>query len=757
MPATRAAASGEGIRGFGRESAAAEIKSEKAFDAAIDPAEMRSWLQELSSAPNQVGSPHDRANADFLLARFKEWGWDARIETFTVLYPTPKAVALEMLAPEPFRARLTEGTPEAGALPPYNVFGADGDVTGDLVYVNFGMPDDYALLARLGVDVSGKVVIARYGAGWRGLKVKLAAEHGAAACILYSDPHEDGYFLGDVYPKGPNRPEDGVQRGSVADTTLYTGDPLTPGTASTPEAARIALSEAKTLMKIPVLPIGYGDARPLLAALAGPVAPGSWRGALPITYHVGPGPAKVHLTISSDWGQKEIYDVVAVMEGSESPNQWVLRGNHHDAWVRGAWDPLSGTVSLMAEAKAIGALAKAGWRPKRTLVYASWDAEEPGLIGSTEWAEAHAGELQRKAILYVNSDTNARGFLRAKGSQAFQRLVNEAARDVTDPETGASVLERRRALENVHPARPGAGAEDEAVAAAAEAGGDLPLAPMGTGSDYTPFLQHLGISAVDLEFGGEAANEGIYHSAYDNFDHFERFGDPGFAYSAALARTAGRIVLRAADAEVIPVRFRDLSDAVARYAADAEKLVDHERAGAERVGRWVDDGSFKLAADPQAPEAAPERPAEVPRIDFRALNAAVARLRTSADACDRALERAAAGAAGISPDQVAEANHLVQGFEQTLLLKDGLPGRPWFRHALYAPGVATGYSAKTLPAIREAVETGHWKEVPDAVAGAAAAVAAAAARIEEAGLRTAPRLGTGPAEGGPTPTPPNDA
>ncbi len=500
----------EGLLGFKAASSAAELGAERTFDKAIDPAELRSWLEQMSSEPNQVGSPHDKANAEFILGKFKEWGWDARIETFYVLYPTPKSVSLEMVAPTDYKAKLAEpavagdrtSANTAGALPPYNVYGADGDVTADLIYVNFGMPADYTELERLGLDVKGKIVIVRYGGGWRGLKPKLAYEHGAVGCIIYSDPHEDGYWSGDVYPKGGYRPEFGVQRGSVEDMTLYTGDPLTPGVGATKDAKRLSIEDAKVILKIPVMPISYGDAQPLLAALDGPVAPAGWRGALPFTYHVGPGPAKVHLAISSDWGQKQIYDVIAVMQGSDYPNQWVVRGNHHDGWVFGAWDPLAGNLAVMAEAKAIGELAKTGWKPRRTLVYCSWDGEEPGLLGSTEWAETHADELRAKAVLYVNSDTNGRGILFMDGSHSYQHFANEVAGGVLDPETGASILERRRAKIRVDaydrsnaPDRP-LTPDEQVLLSAANAGGDLPLGALGSGSDYTPFIQHLGI-AVD--------------------------------------------------------------------------------------------------------------------------------------------------------------------------------------------------------------------------------------------------------------------
>ncbi len=746
----------ERILGFGPASADAELQNEKSLDASINPSDERAWLQQLASEPNQVGSPHDKANADFLLAQFKAWGWDARIETFSVLYPTPKSVSLEMVAPEPFKARLSEEpqSKDKAALPPYAIYGADGDVTGELVYVNYGMPEDYEELVRLGIDVSGKVVIARYGGGWRGLKPKLAAQHGAIGCLIYSDPRDDGYWQGDAYPKGPFRPEDGVQRGSVADLTLYPGDPQALGGKVEQGAPRPPLSEAKSLAGIPVLPISYSDARPLLQALGGPVAPASWRGALPFTYHVGSGPAKVHLSIASDWSQREIYDVVAVLEGSDYPNQWVLRGNHHDGWVNGAWDPLSGTVSLMSEAKAIGTLARTGWRPKRTIVYLSWDGEEPGLLGSTEWVEAHRAELMRKAFLYFNSDSNARGVLYAGGSSSLERLVNEVASSVGDPEVAASVGDRLRATLKVIGAK-GSGGESDALFASAESGGDLPLSALGAGSDYSPFLDHLGIASLDFEFRS-GANDGIYHSAYDTFEHFDRFGDPGFAYSATLARTVGRVVLRSADADLLPVRFTSLADAVTRYVVEIQKQWERERDEAKRVSKLIDDGTYRLAFENGQALQPPERPAEVPRLDFRPLSVAAARLRMSAAAFDSAYARALTTEPQPSTGQLADVNRLLLGFEQTLLLKSGLPGRAWYRHALYAPGALTGYSAKTIPGVREAVEQGRWSDASEEMNLAASAIESAAKRLDEASSRLVPRIGMGNAGVRPTPTPPPD-
>jgi N-acetylated-alpha-linked acidic dipeptidase len=752
----------DSLLGFRAASCADELAREKAFDGAVSPSDMRSWLEQMSSEPNQVGSPHDKANADFMLGLLTEWGWDAHIETFYVLYPTPKSETVEMVAPVAFRARLSEGPVEGdrtssrthGGLPPYNIYGADGDVTADLVYVNFGMPSDYADLTRRGIDVAGKIVIVRYGVGWRGLKPKLAQEHGAAGCIIYSDPHEDGYFAGDAYPKGGYRPEDGVQRGSVADITLYSGDPLTPGVGATQDAKRLPISEAKDLLKIPVIPISYADARPLLAALEGPVAPPSWRGSLPFTYHIGPGPAKVHLAVSSDWSQKPIYDVIAVMRGSQYPNQWVLRGNHHDGWVFGAYDPLAGNIAVMAEAKAIGSLAKAGWAPKRTLVYASWDGEEPGLLGSTEWAETHEDELRRKAVLYVNSDTNARGELFIGGSQAYQHFANEVAGGVADPETGASILSRLRAKVMVDAMDAGRDPEDpesRLMLRAARAGGDLPLEALGSGSDYTPFLQHLGISCINLGFRGEDQDSGIYHSAYDSFDHFVRFGDPKFEYCAALARTAGRLVLRAADADVIPQRFGDLADTAADYVSQVEKLVEAEREHARALAELIDSGAYKLTADPQDALRAPEPPGAVPRMDFGPLERAAAHLRRSAKAYDDAFTRASQGDFAIPAGNLLQLNALLQGTEQALTSPRGLPGRDWYRHMLYAPGLYTGYAAKTLPGVREALELHRWAEAAEYVPVAASCLDAAAARIDQAAALLSARAA--PARGGAVPPP----
>jgi len=706
--------------GFSPAGADAEAQLEQRFDADLSADEEREWLQRLSAAPNHVGSAHDKANAEFILAKFSEWGWDASLETFSALYPTPREVRLELTAPTRYVAKLREPPVPGDAtssqtrdeLPPYNIYGADGDISGELVYVNQGIPEDYTELDRRGISVKGRVVLARYGGGWRGLKPKLAYQHGAIGCLIYSDPLDDGYGRGDVYPKGGFRPADAVQRGSVQDILLYTGDPLTPGIGSTQDAKRLALADAKTILKIPVLPISYADAEPLLAALGGPVAPAAWRGGLPLAYHIGPGAARVHLKIASDWGQKTLYDVIAKLPGAVEPDRWIIRGNHHDAWVFGASDPLSGTVALMSEAKAIGRLVQAGWRPRRTLIYASWDGEEPGLIGSTEWAETHAVELQEKAALYVNSDNNGRGVLHVGGTHALQRFVSEVARDVKDPETDASVLTRAIAARRVHAYEAGPTADG---AHADAGGGDLRLGALGSGSDYTPFLQHLGISSLDFGFSGES-DYGVYHSAYDSFDHFRRFVDPAFAYEVALAKVAGRTVLRAAQADLLPTRAADFARSIAGYDEELHRAADRMRTKTRDLDALLDAGAFALAADAREARAAPQRETDVPYLNFAQLDNAVEQLKASADAFDQVYARASMSQDAAAPARRERLNAMLTILEETLTDARGLPARPWYKHMIYAPGIHTGYEAKTLPAIREAIEDRRWEEANQYIA-----------------------------------------
>jgi N-acetylated-alpha-linked acidic dipeptidase len=689
---------------------------ERNFDTLIRPNDLRDWMKLLAAEPNHVGSPHDKANAEQILAWFKGWGWDAHIETFQVLYPTPIDESLELAGPKPFKATLQE-PPIAGdssataiepALPAYVEYQGDGDVTAGLVYVNFGMQDDYKMLERLGVSVKGKIVIARYGSGWRGLKPKLAQDHGAVGCIIYSDPADDGYSVDETYPSGPMRPPHGVQRGSVADMQLYPGDPLTPGIGAAKNAKRLKISEAQSILKIPVLPISYADAEVFLQALGGRVAPPAWRGTLPITYHVGTGVAVARLAVKSNWRLKPIYDVVAIMQGSIYPDQWVVRGNHHDGWVFGASDPMSGQVALLAEAKAIGGLVKQGWRPKRTIVYTSWDGEEPMLVGSTEWAETHAGELKKKVLLYINSDTNERGFLSVGGSHDFQHLVNEVAADVIDPETGVPIGQRLRAKMRVAALEPDAKERVKAEAKiAADPNKDFPIEPLGSGSDFSSFLQHLGVPALDVGFGEEGDSRGVYHSRYDTFEHHSRFVDPGFVYDALLARTVGRMVLRVVESSAPVQRAVGFADAVSGYLDEVKKLADDKREEAETQANLLRDRAFELAADPTKSSGLPTTLTRVPHLEFAALEDAVDRLRRSAKAYDDALAK---GASDLSDARLARLQVLMFDIDQTLAPNVGLPGRTWYKNLIYAPGRFTGYGAKTLPGVREAIEDQRWAD-----------------------------------------------
>ena len=719
------------LLGFTAESSAAERALEARYDGLLQKQNLHDWMKRMSARPHHVGSPYGKEVAEFMAAQFRSWGYDTKIEQYDVLFPTPKTRLLEMVGPTRFTARLSEPalTEDATSgqtseqLPTYNAYSADGDVTGDLVYVNYGVPADYEELERRGIDVSGKIVIARYGGSWRGIKPKVAAEKGAIGALIYSDPRDDGYFQGDVYPKGAYRNEFGAQRGSVADMPTFPGDPLTPGVGATKDAKRLALKDAPTLTKIPVLPISYGDALPLLRALGGPLAPTAWRGALPITYHLGPGPAKVHLKVEFDWKTAPAYNVIATMRGRELPDQWIIRGNHHDAWVNGADDPISGMVALMEEARAIGELAKTGWRPRRTIVFAGWDAEEPGLLGSTEWVEHHADELRRKAVVYINTDSNGRGFFGAGGSHTLQRFINEVARDVIDPQTKVPVLERRRASDRLS-----TNSETEAVA---KAGGDLRISALGSGSDYTPFLQHLGIASLNIGFGGEDGG-GSYHSVYDSFDHYTKFGDPGFEYGLALAKVGGRTVLRLANADILPFTFSPFAETVGRYVTEVTKLADDMRKSTEASNARITDRVYELAADPTETWVTPKPQQAVPQLDFEVLKKSLARLEASGKAYDSALTVAVAAGRIPSGTAAKALGDILVRTERAMTRPHGLPRRGWFRHHIYAPGYYTGYGVKTLPGVREAIEQRDWKETEEQIAIVAAVLNDVAGEIDSA-------------------------
>jgi N-acetylated-alpha-linked acidic dipeptidase len=704
------------LAGFPGRSGDAQLALEDRFAASLDAANLRAWLKELSAAPHHTGSPGGRRVAESLAAKFESWGFATRIETFYALMSTPKERRVEMLAPSAYRASLEEPaipghTPAdvAGSLPPYNVFSRDGDVTAEAVYVNYGLREDYERLAALGVSVKGRIVVARYGRAFRGIKPRLAGENGAIGALLYSDPADGGYAQGVVYPEGPFMPPAGYQRGSVLDITRFTGDPLSPGQGATrehrpPSAKQIAAAASK----VPVLPLSARDVQPILAAMTGPVAPPEWRGALPITYRLG-GNVKLRLQVAQDWTIVPLHNVVARLEGSAWPDEWILRGNNHDAWNYGALVAGSGLVALLEEARGIGALALKGWRPKRTLVYLAWDGEEQGLLGSTEWAETHAAELRAKAVSYLNSGITNQGFFAAGGSHVLETLVTDVARRVKDPKRGVPAYDR--VAERVR--LQGSAQERRDL----EVSQRLRLAPLGLGSDWTPFLQHLGIASLDFAFEGEA-DGGVYHSIYDNFDFYDRFGDPGYRYGIALAQASGRTMLRLANAEILPFDFSGTAAAFAGYVGELATLVDEMR-------------------------QAPAQRDAVPRLDFGALEVASTRLGASAGRFLRA--RQAFEQSGTADTAlVAQVNERLRRSEQCLAPERGLPGRPWYRHHLYAPGAYTGYGVKTLPGVREAVERRAWKEARSEIAAVGGVIDDYAAAIDRASELLEARLARAP-------------
>jgi N-acetylated-alpha-linked acidic dipeptidase len=728
------------LYGYSAESSRTERQWEEKLRAIPNPENLRAYMQHLSARPHNVGTPYDKENAEWILAKFKEFGLDAHIEQFDVLYPTPKERVVELVEGGPkFVAKLQEppvpqdptSNQQSEQLPTYHAYSIDGDVTAPLVYVNYGVPEDYEQLERMGVSVKGAIVIARYFHSWRGIKPKVAAEHGAVGCLIYSDPHEDGYVQGDTFPSGAWRPKDGVQRGSVADMPIYPGDPLTPGVGATKNARRLAIKDAPTITKIPVLPISYGDAQPLLAALTGRVAPEGWRGGLGITYHVGPGLAKVHLKVKSNWEPlKPVFDVIARIPGSSFPDEWVIRGNHHDAWVNGAEDPTSGMVAVLEEGRAFGELLKAGWKPKRTIMLCAWDGEEPGLLGSTEWAEEHYDDLRAHAVAYVNSDSNGRGYLNVEGSHTLEKFSNDVARDVSDPETQLSVWKRSR-LHDIANAKSAEQRKELRERA------DLRIPALGSGSDYTAFLQHDGIASLNIGFGGEDGG-GIYHSIYDDFYWYTHFSDTDFVYGRALAQTGGTAVMRLADAELLPFEFGDFADTVETYIKELKALSQKTHDDIRERNREIEEGVFKASDDPRQPLVAPRMETVPPHLNFAPLENAAEELTRSAAEYRKAFEEASAnGGARMASASLTEVNHLLIQSEHKLTNSEGLPNRPWFKHQLYAPGFYTGYAVKTVPAVREAIEQKQWKQADEAIVVVAGVLRDEAALISSAAAQLA--------------------
>ncbi|HEX3819387.1 MAG TPA: transferrin receptor-like dimerization domain-containing protein [Candidatus Sulfotelmatobacter sp.] len=716
--------------GYMAQNSTTEHDWEKKFQDGIVANNIRENMRRLSARPHHVGSPYDKDNAEWMLARFKEWGLDAHIESFDVLFPTPKERSLDLLSPKPFKAKLQEPAlavdPTTGQtseqLPTYNAYSIDGDVTGPLVYVNFGNREDYDELDRLGVSVKGAIVIARYGSGWRGVKPKVAAEHGALGCIIYSDPREDGFFHGDDYPTGGWRSKDGVQRGSVMDTD-YPGDPLTPGVGAVAGAKRLALKDAKTITKIPVLPISYADAQPFLEALQGQVVPENWRGGLPITYHVGPGPARVHLKVASNWDLKPLYDVIATIPGS-SPDQWVIRGNHHDAWVNGADDPIAGMAPELEEARMLGELHKQGWTPKRTIIYCAWDGEEPGLLGSVEWVETHRDDLQKHAVFYLNTDGNERGFFGAGGTQDLQAFISSVARDINDPEKNISIFQRSHLRAIQH-------AKDADERGKVRHAPDLRINALGDGSDYTAFQDYAGIPSLDIGFGGEDEGD-QYHSIYDDFYWYTHFADNDFSYGRALAQTSGTAVMRFADSDLLPYDYAPQAEAIAKYESDLEKLLKDKQDEFTERNLELEEGVFTATSDPHKTYVPPPVEVVPPYMNFAPMKNSLDLLKKSAEHYTKALAKFKGTSASISPQAIVSVNNELMGISRLFLNEKGLPERPWFKNQIYAPGAYTGYGAKPVAAVREYMDEKKWKEADAQIPMVADVIARIAAGIDKA-------------------------
>jgi N-acetylated-alpha-linked acidic dipeptidase len=717
-------AGAENIIGFDQGETQKQRQLETQFDNRISAAEQDAWLKKFSEKPHHVGSAAGKQIAEEVARLMTSWGYNTEIKEYEILLPTPKERLLELISPTQFTASLQEAALPADAstsertelLPPYNAFSRDGDVEGELVFINYGRPEDHALLERYGISLKGKIAIAKYGKSWRGIKPKLAAEKGAIGTIIYSDPADDGYVVGDTYPDGPYKHETGVQRGSVMDMPTYPGDVLTPGIGATKNAKRLKRKDAETITKIPVLPISYKDAQPLLAAMGGATVPRQWAGGLPITYHMGPGPAKVHLKVKFNWDTVTAYNVIARWKGSQYPDEWVIRGNHHDGWNHGAADPLSGMVALLAEAKTIAELARNGNPPARTIIYGVWDAEEPGLIGSTEWVEDNAKDLKKHAVAYLNTDGNSRGFLGMGGSHTLEKFFNQVAADVNDPQTNVSLKTRLKASLAVN----GNARQKQET----KTRDDVRLKPLGSGSDYTPFLQHLGIASANLTFSGEG-NGGSYHTLYDTYEHYTTWRDPNLVYGEALARVAGRATLRLANAPLLPFDFVGFADNIELYVTELEALSDKMRIETRTHNSQIDDGTFTLALDPTKSLKAPTRKAEVPHLNFAPLKNALARLQMIAAKYALSTETQK-----LSAKSLQQANQLLYMSERKLTRPHGLAGRNWYKHHIYAPGFYTGYGVKTIPGVREAIEVRQFEEASKQIGVAAEVLDSLALQIQ---------------------------
>jgi N-acetylated-alpha-linked acidic dipeptidase len=703
------------IRGFLPAHAVEEHQLEQKIQTFPEAARAEADLRHLTSEPHMAGTEASHRVAEWLRDQYASYGFDAEIVAYNAWLPQPREVRLELTSPHKKFLGLPEppvagdkDTNDARVVPAFNVYSPSGDVKAPVIYVNYGMQEDYRALDLLGVSVEGKIAIARYGRGYRGIKAKLAEEHKAAGLLLYSDPADDGYAVGDVYPDGPWRPLGGVQRGSILYTEVYPGDPLTSGLgAGAVSAARRSPGDAGNLPHIPTMPISAQDASAILSVLDGKHVPPQWQGGLPLTYHIGPGHSVVHMKLVMDYAERPIYDVIAKLHGTDD-NEWVMLGNHHDAWVYGAADPGSGTTAMLETARSLGELARGGWKPRRTIVMCEWDGEEPGLLGSTEWVEANSAELQAKAVAYVNTDVGVTGpNFAASATPSLNELVRDATRAVMDPISGLSVYDAWRA----HSADPHVDVSGTARPAAESGrgpatGGDVPLGGLGAGSDFSPFFDHAGIPSLDVGFGGDY---GVYHSLYDDFYWMKHFGDPTFGYHVALARVLGVMALRLDEADVLPYDYP-------AYAAEIARAQNGLVARLTRRG--ADPATLKSVSDASA--------------EFTASAA-----RASQGL--HAIESAAPDSA-----QQEKVNSALLGVEQALLAPDGLSGRPWFKHTIYAPGSYAGYAAEMLPGITEALDRNDAITLQHEVDTLAAALHRASLQLDEVTRLAQPPL-TSPA------------
>jgi N-acetylated-alpha-linked acidic dipeptidase len=683
------------ISGF--RDAAGERKVEEKFMAVPDPKLAEEHLRILTQAPHIAGSPEDEATAEYVAKKFREAGLDTEIVEYKVWLNYPAEIRVDMTAPAgvemhgPRREHVDDDPyqDDPRVVTPYNGMSPSGDAEAEVIYANYGSPADFDKLKQMNIDVRGKIVIVRYGENFRGVKAFVAQERGAAGVIIYSDPKDDGYYRGDAYPKGPWRPASGVQRGSVGYMFQFAGDPTSPGVASTPalpDSKRVSPAASEQLPKIPVTPLSYADASPILEHLGGPTSPREWQGALPFTYHVGSGPAKVKMHLKQDYQFRTIWDVIGKVRGTSSPNEWVVAGNHRDAWVYGAVDPNSGTAAMLEAVHGLGGLLKSGWRPKRTIVVGSWDAEEEGLIGSTEWGEDHAQELANAAA-YFNMDVAVSGKkFGASGVPTLKEFIREIAKAVPSPQGGTVYDAWKKAseptAENNHPQESGTRPPPVAMQ------NDVPVGDLGSGSDYTVFLQHLGVPSTDISSSGDY---GVYHSVFDNFAWFKRFGDPDFRYEQQMARIYGLEVLRMSSADVLPYDYENYGKEILVYLDAARNK------GKERFGDKAPDFAAALEGARHLQEAGAKMLQKQRKMPT-------------------------------APDRM---NVKLREAERALMIPEGLPNRPWFHHAIYAPGQYTGYAVVVIPGVNEAIDRGDLRRTEQQIAALAAALNRAVLVLEQ--------------------------